>query len=46
MTYLKDSGLVRVWVGLVLAGAYTLEQVPTLFNLKTVVAEVVNGTAA
>ncbi|MFD1176893.1 hypothetical protein ACFQ3W_11355 [Paenibacillus puldeungensis] len=44
MTYTKDSGLVKVWVGLLLSGAYTLDQVPNLFNLKTVVAEVVNGT--
>lgn len=46
MTYTKDSGLVKVWVSLVLSRAYTLEQVPALFNLKTVVSEVVNGTAA
>lgn len=46
MTYTKDSGLVKVWVGLVLAGAYTVDQVPKLFNLKEVVTEVVTGTAA
>lgn len=46
MTFTKDSALVKVWVGLVLAGTYTLEQVPVLSNLKIVVAEVVNGTAA
>lgn len=44
MTYTKDSGLVKVWVSLVLSGAYTLEQVPQLYNLKVVVTEVVNGT--
>lgn len=46
MTYTKDSGLVKVWVSLVMAGAYTVDQVPALFNLKTVVTEVVNSTVA
>jgi len=45
MTFSKDSGLVKVWVSLVMAGTYTLDQVPQLYNLKTVVAEVVNATA-
>ena len=44
MIFTKDSGLVKVWVGLVMAGTYTLEQVPVLFNLKDVVTEVVNET--
>ncbi|WP_186439668.1 hypothetical protein [Kurthia sp. Dielmo] len=39
----KNSGLVKVWVGLVLAGTYELEQVPKLSNLKEVVTEVVTG---
>ncbi len=38
----KNSGLVRVWVSLILAGIYTLEQVPKLSNLKEVVTEVIN----
>jgi hypothetical protein len=42
MTFTKDSGLVKVWVSLVLSGTYTLDQVPNLYNLKEVVAEVVN----
>lgn len=46
MTFTRNSGLVKVWVSLVLAGTYTLEQVPALFNLKEVVTEVVTGTAA
>ncbi|WP_172408243.1 hypothetical protein [Desulfosporosinus sp. FKA] len=46
MTFTKDSGLVLVWVSLVMAGTYKLDQVPALYNLKTVVTEVVNGTAA
>ncbi|WP_164848623.1 hypothetical protein [Paenibacillus sp. DCT19] len=44
MTYTKDSGLVKVWVGLVLSDVYRLDQVPALFNLKSVVTEVVTGT--
>ncbi|WP_339166098.1 hypothetical protein MKX75_16865 [Paenibacillus sp. FSL R5-0341] len=46
MTFTKDSGLVKVWVSLVMTGSYELNQVPTLFNLKTVVTDVVNGTVA
>lgn len=42
MVFTKDSALVKVWVSLVLSGVYTLEQVPALFNLKEVVAEVIN----
>lgn len=42
MIFTKDSGLVKVWVGLVLGGAYKLDDVPRLFNLQEVVAEVVN----
>ena len=42
--FTKNSGLVKVWVSLVLAGTYKLEQVPALFNLKDVVTDVVNGT--
>lgn len=44
MTFTKESGLVKVWVSLVVAGTYTVDQVPQLYNLKTVVLEVV-GTA-
>lgn len=39
--FTKDSGLVKVWVGLVMGGTYKLEQVPALSNLKEVVTEVV-----
>lgn len=41
----KNSGLVKVWVSLIMVGTYTLEQVPRLSNLKEVVTEVVNATA-
>lgn len=45
MTFTKDSGLVKVWVSLVLnpKSGYTLDDVPALFNLKEVVTEVVNS---
>jgi len=45
MTFTRDSGLVKVWVSLVLAGTYTLDQVPELYNLRDVVTEVVNEAA-
>lgn len=45
MTFTKDSGLVKVWVSLILAGVYTVDQVPELFNLKVEVDGVVNQTA-
>lgn len=45
MTFTKDSGLVKVWVSLVMAGTYKLEQVPALYNLKDVVSEVINQAA-
>jgi len=45
MTFTKDSGLVKVWVSLVMAGTYKIEEVPALYNLKTVVSDIINGTA-
>lgn len=39
----ENSGLVKIWVSLVLVGAYTLEQVPELSNLRTVVTQVINS---
>lgn len=41
MTFTKDSVLVKTWVSLVLAGTFTLDQVPKLFNLKSVVSEII-----
>jgi len=45
MIFTKDSAIVKVWVGLVLSGVYTLEQVPTLFSLREIVTEVINSMA-
>ena len=41
MTFDKNSALVKnVWVPLILAGVYSLEQVPALGNLKQIVQQV------
>ncbi|WP_189911059.1 hypothetical protein [Clostridium cochlearium] len=40
MIFTKNSGLVKVWVSLILGGTYTYEQVPNLFNLRESVGEV------
>lgn len=39
----KESGLVQTWVHLVQEGAYTVDQVPNLSNLRDVVKEVLEG---
>lgn len=39
----KNSGLVKVWVSLIKAGVYTVEAVPALDNLQTVIKEVMKG---
>lgn len=41
----ENGGLVKVWVSLVMAGTYSLEQVPKLSNLKEVVRQVINGVS-
>ena len=45
MTFTSNSGLVKVWVSLVMTGTYKLEQVPNLYNLKAVLSDVLTGTA-
>lgn len=42
-TFTKKSPVVKAWVALVLSDEYTLEDVPALFNLREVVAEVLSG---
>lgn len=39
----ENSGLVKTWVKLIQQGAYTLDQVPNLSNLREVVASVMEG---
>ena len=43
MRFTKDSGLVKTWVSLILCGAFTVEQIPNLFNLKSVVMEIIDS---
>lgn len=45
MTFDKNSGLVIVWVNMVQSGTYTRDQVPKMFNLREVVAEVLDEQA-
>ena len=42
----KESGLVKVWVSLVMSGIYTVEQVPAIFGLDTLVKQVVTELTA
>lgn len=37
----RNSMVVKAWVTMVMAGAYKLEQVPTIFGIKAAVEEVV-----
>lgn len=46
MKFTKNSGLVKTWVSLVLTGVYTREQLPNLFNLRTVVGECLDALEA
>ena len=46
MTFSKESGIVKVWVNLVKNGTYTRDQVPKMFNLQEVVADVLDEQAA
>lgn len=39
----ENSGLVIIWADFVTDGTYTLEQVPSLSNLKEVVTSVINS---
>lgn len=36
----KNSGLVQIWVKLILDGTYTIYDVPDLFNLKEIVESI------
>lgn len=40
--FTKDSSIVGSWVSLILAGAYTYEQVPNLYNLRKIVKEILD----
>lgn len=46
MKFTKKHQIVKSWVALVVAGTYTVDQVPKLFNLRDVVIEVLSEQAA
>lgn len=46
MTFTKNSILVKTWVSLVVSGIFTVDQVPKLFNLQSIVSEIVSELAA
>lgn len=45
MKFTKNHQIVKSWVALVVAGTYTVDQVPKLFNLREVVIEVLSEQA-
>lgn len=45
MKFTRKSALVKTWVSLVMMGMYTVDDVPNLFNLKSVVQEVITEAA-
>ena len=45
MKFTKKHQIVKSWVALVVAGTYTVDQVPQLFNLREVVVEVLSEQA-
>lgn len=42
MVFTKDSIIVKTWVSLILAGTYTIDDVPNIGNLREVVQEVLD----
>lgn len=42
MKFNKDSIIVKTWVALILAGTYTIDDVPNIGNLRKVVQEVLD----
>lgn len=39
----RDSGLVKAWVSLINQGAFTVDDVPNLYNLREIVLEILEG---
>jgi hypothetical protein len=37
MTFTQNSPIVKSWVSMILAGVYTREDVPNVFNLRVIV---------
>ncbi|MDF2907587.1 MAG: hypothetical protein K0R34_2908 [Herbinix sp.] len=44
MVFTKTSPIVKAWVSMIIAGTYTREDVPDLYNLRVVVFAVLDGT--
>lgn len=44
MVFTKNSSIVKAWVNMILAGVYTREDVPDVYNLREVVYGVLDGT--
>lgn len=42
-TFTKKSQIVKSWVSLIVAGEYTFDDVPALFNLRKVVKSVLDS---
>ena len=45
MSYTKDSGLVKLYVRLLTAGAYTMDRVPNIGNLQQAVHDALHEQA-
>lgn len=43
MKFTKNSGLTKTWVSLVMCGVFTVDQVPNLFNLRTIVQDIIES---
>lgn len=44
MVFTKSSPIVKAWVSMIMAGVYTREDVPNLYNLREVVYGILDGT--
>ncbi|SUB74368.1 hypothetical protein [Peptoniphilus indolicus] len=42
----RDSMIVKAWVTMIMAGVYRVEQVPTVFDIKAAVEEVLKELQA
>lgn len=43
MVFTPESAIVKFWVMRVQEGKNTLDEVPTMYNLREVVASIING---
>lgn len=45
MVFTENSAIVKAWVSLILAGTYTRDDVPNLYNLREVVYRIIDSMA-